>query len=345
MNIPGQAGALETASPPLPLALHYLMTAFGKDNDTTVPNGHHLLGRAMSVLYDHALLGPQEIASATAVSLPNSDLDKQVERIRITLQPFTLEEISKLWMGFATQYRLSVAYEVSVALIESAQPARTPLPVLTRGANDRGILSQANLNPPHPTLNAVQYPNSQTNARLGDQLILTGSNLDGANIGIVFNHSLWTDSVEIPPDAGSTPTQLKVTIPNSPALWPAGFYTVAGMVQRPGETYRRATNLLSFALAPSMTITPPSAAGPSITYTATCSPEVRPEQRASLLLGDQEVLADSHKTQTPTLTFAAQNLVAGTYFVRLRVDGVDSLLVNRAVTPPVFDPTQKVTIT
>jgi hypothetical protein len=31
--------------------------------------------------------------------------------------------------------------------------------------------------------------------------------------------------------------------------------------------------------------------------------------------------------------------------VRLRVDGVDSLLVNRAVTPPVFDQTQKVTVT
>ena len=31
--------------------------------------------------------------------------------------------------------------------------------------------------------------------------------------------------------------------------------------------------------------------------------------------------------------------------VRLRVDGVDSLLVNRSVTPPVFDPTQKVIVT
>jgi hypothetical protein len=30
--------------------------------------------------------------------------------------------------------------------------------------------------------------------------------------------------------------------------------------------------------------------------------------------------------------------------VRLRVDGVESLLVNRAVTPPEFDPAQRVTI-
>jgi hypothetical protein len=30
--------------------------------------------------------------------------------------------------------------------------------------------------------------------------------------------------------------------------------------------------------------------------------------------------------------------------VRLRIEGVDSLLVNRAVDPPEFDDTQKVTI-
>ncbi len=117
------------------------------------------------------------------------------------------------------------------------------------------------------------------------------------------------------------------------------------LVQRPDENYRRSTNLLSFALAPGLTIVPQSAPGPNITYTATCSPEVRPEQRASLLLGDQEILSAAHPAQTANLTFNAQNMAAGEYFVRLRIDGVDSLLVNRAVTPPVFDQTQKVKIT
>ena len=39
------------------------------------------------------------------------------------------------------------------------------------------------------------------------------------------------------------------------------------------------------------------------------------------------------------------DLQPGSYFVRLRADGVDSLLVNKAVTPPVFDSIQKVTVT
>ena len=340
MNIPSQVATGETGNPPLALTLHYLLTAFGKDNDTTLPFGHHLLAKAMSILYDHALLGPDEIRSATSATFPGSDLDKQIERVRITLQPMSLEEISKLWTGLVTQYRLSVGYEVSVMLIDSTQAKKTPLPVLTRG-----VKAPASLIPPFPALDQIQFPNSQTSALLGDSLILTGNNLDGTTVGLVFNHPLWSAPVEIPPLPGGTATQVTVIIPNSPANWPAGFYTVSLMVQRPTETYRRTTNQLSFGLAPKITIAPPTSAGPNITYTVTCGPEVRPEQYAALLLGDQEIVAQPHTTQTASLSFQAQNLSTGKYFVRLRVDGVDSLLVNRALTPPMFDQTQKVTVT
>src|SRR5207244_3488983 len=120
---------------------------------------------------------------------------KQVERIRITMQPLSLEEISRLWTGLATQYRLSVGYEVSVALIDSTQPRKTPLPVLARGPGDQGIFSQANLISPFPALDQIQFPNNQVSARLGDTLILNGQHLDGSSIGVVFNHPLWTAPV------------------------------------------------------------------------------------------------------------------------------------------------------
>jgi hypothetical protein len=345
MNIPSQVMPGETGTPPLALTLYYLLTAFGKDNDTTLPYGHHLLGKAMSILYDHALLGPDEIRAATSASFSTSDLDKQVERVRITLQPLSLEEISKLWSGLVTQYRLSVGYEVSVMLIDSTQPKKTPLPVLTRGAGDKGVMSQASLVPPFPALTQIQLPNSQISALLGDKLVLTGNNLDGTSVGVVFNHPLWAAPVEVPPQLGATSTQVTVIIPNSPAIWPAGFYTVSVMVQRAGDSYRRSTNQVSFGLAPKVTIAPANAAGPAIAYTVTVSPEVWPAQSAALLLGDQEIAANPHPAQTATLTFPAQSLSAGNYFVRLRVASVDSLLVNRAVTPPVFDSTQKVTVT
>jgi len=342
--MPRQTQPGETAISPLPLSLYYLLTAFGRDNDAAQPYGHQLMGKAMSVLYDNAVLSAEEIRAATSAILPTSDLDQQIERVRVTLQPLSVEEISKLWTGFATQYRLSAAYEVSVALIESTRAAQTPLPVLTRGQADHGVTSQPNLISPFPTLEGLTPPNSQTSVRLGETLTLTGINLSGSNIGVVFNHSLWSDPVEVPPDAGASDTQLPVTIPNQPAAWPAGFYTVEVMVQRPNESYRRATNQLPFPFAPSITIAPPTAPAGNITYTATVTPQVWPEQRAALLLGDKEILADPHPAQTGTLTFQAVGVTAGDYYVRLRVDGVDSILVNRSVTPPVFDPTQKVTV-
>ena len=345
MNIPSQVMPLETGNPPLALTLHYLITAFGKDNDTSLPYGHHLLGKAMSILYDHALLGPDEIKSYATPSFPANNLDQQIERVRITLQPLTLDEIAKLWSGLVTQYRLSVGYEVSVMLIDSTQAKKTPLPVLTRGPADKGFSSQASLVPPLPALSQVVFPNSQPAARLGDTLVFTGTYLDGTNIGLVFNHPLWTAPVEVAPQPGGTSSQVSVVIPSSPAVWPAGFYTVSLMVQRPGEIFRRATNQLSFGLAPKLTIAPASKAGPNITYTVTCSPEVWVGQSAVLLLSDQEVSAQPFTAKTATLTFNAQGLTAGDYFIRLRVDGIDSLLVNRAVTPPAFDPTQKVTVT
>jgi hypothetical protein len=343
--MPGQVQSGETGIPPLPLNLYYLLTAFGRDNDALQPLGHQLLGKAMSIMHDHPVLSSDEIRAATIASIPGNDLDRQLERIRITFQPLTLEDISKLWTGFATQYRLSAAYEVEVALIESTRPSRTPLPTLTRGPNDSGVTSQPDLSSPLPSLNQLTLPNNQPSARLNDILTLGGNHLDGTNIGAVFNHRLWTAPIDVGPLPGGTPAQVQVRIPNAPAVWPAGFYTVALMVQRPGESYRRPTNELSFSIAPAMTIAPAAAPAGDITYSATCTPEIKPEQRASLLLGDQVVIADLHALQTNILTFGAKGVSKGAYFVRLRVDGVDSLLINRAVTPPVFDQTQKVTVT
>jgi hypothetical protein len=130
MDMPRQTRPGESGQPLLPLTLYYLLTAYARENpEDTAFIGHRLLGRAMSILHDRPLLDKDEIQDA----LPGNDLHKQVERVRLTLQPFSLEEMSKLWTAFQTQYRLSAVYEASVVLIESTRPARTPLPVLRRG--------------------------------------------------------------------------------------------------------------------------------------------------------------------------------------------------------------------
>ncbi len=339
-DMPRQVLPGEIGFPPLPLNLYYLMTAFGRDDDTTQPFGHELLAKGMSILHDHAILAPSDITAATQTLLPDNDLAQQLERLRITFHPLSIDELAKLWTGFSMQYRLSAAYEVAVALINSTKPTRAPLPVLRRGVN-----AQSNLTAPVPTLLSLAPPNQQPSARLNDIVMLTGVDLNGTNIGVQFNHALWTAPIEVAPQPGGTATSLSVQIPNVATDWPAGFYTIAVLVQRPGETFRRATNALSMTLAPTISVAPASAPAGAITYTVTVSPDVWPTQGPVLMLNDNEFATAAITAKSGSLTFATTGLTAGTYWARLRVDGVDTLLVDRTKIPPVFDPTQQMSVT
>ncbi len=348
IDIPQRVKSGETSVSPLALNLYYMLTAYGLDNDDTF--GHRLLGIAMRILYDHPLLGAQEIKAA----LPNpidSDLENQVERVRITLQPLSVDEIFRLWSGFQTQYRVSVAYEIAVVLIDSTLPTRTPLPVLTRGKSDKGVTSQADMTPPFPTLTTATPPNNQTSVRLGEVLTIDGFHLDVKNPEVHFTHQRLGTTHSLSLEAGGTANEVTVKIPaNDPNNWPTGFYTVAIVYTRDNGALAT-TNELSISLAPTIdTIAPPTVTKDGtgkitdVVIKVQCSPAVQQDQRVALLLGDQEVLAAPFSARTQQLTFDAGAVPAGDYFVRLRVDGVDSLLINRSVTPPVFDQTQKVTI-
>jgi hypothetical protein len=342
---PRQVRPGETGFPALALNLHYVLTAYGRGESDNDAVSHRVLGGAMSVLHDHPLLGADEIRTALA----GNDLFAQLERVRITPQPMTIEEMSKLWTSFQTNYRLSSAYEVSVVLIDSARATATPLPVLTRGKDDSGVVAQADLESPYPNLKEITIPRQQPSVRLGDELKLLGGHLDGTNLGVLFKHLRWVEARRLAPSAGANAGEVTVVIPDQPADWPAGFYTVTVTVQRPTESYDRVTNELSFGLAPRISsITPDPAArdgNDAVTLTVTVRPEVLPEQRATLLLGSREILADPHPAQTDQLVFQVPDVAPGKPRVRVRIDGVDSLLVDRSTTPPRFDPSQQVEIT
>jgi hypothetical protein len=347
MDMPRQTRPGESGQPLLPLTLYYLLTAYARENpEDTAFIGHRLLGRAMSILHDQPLLDRGEIEDA----LPGNDLHKQVERVRLTLQPFSLEEMSKLWTAFQTQYRLSAVYEASVVLIESTRPARTPLPVLRRGEEDRGVTSQPGLIPPYPTLTAVSMPDKQPAARLTERLTLTGHHLAGTNITVLFRHPLMGEPVEVLPEAENTATEIQVTIPDQPDDFPAGIYTVAVQLTRPDETFSRISNELPLALAPQITLPEAVRNGNEITLSLTVNPTVRPKQRAALLLGPHEIAAQPHPTVTNDLTFVAVDHPPGKFptgaefLARLRVDGVDSMFIDYQAQPPAFDENQKVTL-
>ncbi|MHC4177779.1 MAG: Pvc16 family protein [Planctomycetota bacterium] len=349
MDMPGKVKSGETAIPPLALNLFYLITAYGENDDERI--SHCLLGKAMSVLHDHPVLGREEIKDALA----DNDLHQQVERVRITPQPLTLDEVSKLWTAFQTQYRISAAYQVSVVLIDSTQPAKTPLPVLTRGKDDAGISAEPDLIPPFPTIESVAPPKSQLSVRPGEDVTVRGHHLEGDEVSIRLVNPRLKDPANpssedfriIGPVPDATAARIKFAFPDQSEQWPAGFYRISALIKRASDQ-DRTSNEKGLSVAPSMqSITPnPANRDPDghVTLTVTCKPHLLPDQAASLLLGDREIRASAHPAKTNTVTFVVKDAPIGEHFVRLRVDGVDSILIDREATPPRFDDTQKVTI-
>ncbi len=352
-EIPQLARRGESGTVPLALNLFYLITAYGEEQrDDEEVMGHHLLGRAMSKLHDHSLLGAEEIRNA----YPDNDLYQQIERVRMTLEHTTIDEISKLCTAFQTPYRLSTFYHVAVVLIDSGREPRSPLPVLTRG-----VEAHSTLIPPYPTIEELDLPVKQNAIRLGETLKIKGHNLDGVT-GIRLSNPHLPAPLILVPAAGATASEITVGIQNqsggqaggaaavqTPELV-AGIYSLAVIVRRVDEPADRTTNEVPLLLAPK--ITSPIASRPfardatgNVTITLTCEPRVLPEQRVSLLVGDRAIPAAPHPTQTDSLSFTLTNAVPGQYFVRLRVDGVDSLLIDQSTTIPAFDTSQKVTIT
>lgn len=349
MDIPRQVRPGETGHPPLALNLSYLVTAYGESDDDV--RGHRLLGRAMSALDDFPVLGSEEI---NQILLPESGLREQVERVRITLQPLSLDEMSKLWTTFQTQYRISAAYQVSAVLIESIRPTRAPLPVLKRGEQDRGVTAVTGA---APSLREIRLPLSQPSVRLGENVALIGDQLTTVDTVARFSSLRLAGPIELPLAAGERAGEVLVHIPdkiedsNALTRWAPGFFTVA-LVTRHSGVAAMVSNELALALAPQITVTPLSAAAGTVNLTITCEPRLVVNQRILLVFGDrqvepQTVTTPADPSQPTTLTFTVPNVVAGRYLVRLRVDGVDSMPVVYAGTPPApsFDPNQQVTIT
>jgi Pvc16 N-terminal domain len=365
MDMPRQVRPGETASPPLALNLHYLITAYGRDDTDGNALSHRVLGGAMSVLHDHSVLGAQEIASA----LPNNDLAEQIERVRITPLPLSIEEMSKLWTTFQTNYRISAAYEATVILIDSRNPVKSALPVLRRGQEDRGVFAVAS---GAPSLKEIRLPASQSAARLGEAVVIRGDNLSTINTLIRFKSLISSrpgdappPQVELAPTAGTNinADELVVQIPprasdaDAFGRWVPGFYTISSVVKQSGVP-PVASNEIAFALAPIITLTPNSTTVATVnvgdTLSLTCAPRVRDSQRILILFGDMQLApktvtnpssgSPTFKETPSTITFDIPAVPSGTYLVRLRVDGVDSIPVVLSGTPliPTFDPAQQV---
>lgn len=359
---------------PLALDLHYLVTAYARGDC----QAEILLGYAMHLLHERPVLDRAAIRAALDPSpldvsmlppafqaLAAADLADQVEIIRITPTTMGGDEMSKLWSAIASHYRPTAAYQVSVVLIEGARPGVTPLPVLSRGQRDaatrrdRGVVVNPDLLPSLPTLLAAETASPGVGARLGEEVVLHGVRLAGAGHVVRLSHRLFEEPLEVAPTAVEA-AAVTFSLPDDAAAQSAlaaGQLAASIRFIPAGEADPRETNSVALVLAPVPVVAANAGLGlPAataarggvpvrVTVTLAARPQVRLEQRASLMLGTAEAAALPRAAAADTLRFEfPDSVAAGPQWLRLRVDGVDSVLLDRAAAAPAFDPAQRVTV-
>ncbi len=351
------ASGARIGKPPLALDLHYMLTAYGAQD----LSAEALLGYAMQFLHETPMLTREQLRTVLGPPSPPFgnlsalSLAEQVEWLKITPQFLGAEELSKLWTAMQARYRPSMAYQVSVVLIESDAAARAALPVLKRGAGDRGPVALANTG---PSLNRARPSLSDLlpAARLGDELLLTGSNLKTDGTSAVFENARTGSLQVLPTIAGANERELRVQLPSvadagAIAAWGIGMYSLRLRSEAPGVPVVY-SNAVPIALSPQIVVAPLVATPGDIAISVVCNPRLHPVQNAGvrLIFGDGEVAADTidtpaDETQPTTLNFTVRGAAAGSYPVRLRVDGIDSLPIQVASgTGFDFDPQQTVVV-
>ncbi len=191
-DLPGRGHPSAYGNPPLSLNLHYLLTAYGSHS---AGNGAFLdesqaqllLGSAMRVLHDFPLVSDslQTVREPVGRAILHPALVGAYERLKICLDPISMEDLTKIWTALTIPYRLSAAYSVSVAQIESRRARRYPQLVGERPTAGP-MITVIPLQTPAIQSLSVRRPGdppdserSAPYARLGDTLILHGLNLSG----------------------------------------------------------------------------------------------------------------------------------------------------------------------
>ena len=355
---------------PLALDLEYMLSAYVNDD----LQAEIILGHAMQALHEMPVLTRERIvntlqsvgaATSPAVqALGDSDLAQQIELVKITPRPLGGEEMSKLWSSFQAQYRPSAAYHASVVLIERHEPAHAPLPVLTigrpinsgNGLSDRmaGVTVSTGLVPLVPALTEIVSPGVAA-IRLNEPFTLRGHHLDADDVRVRVSHVPTGRFYDVPPVRAAA-EEIVTTLPSistvagdaaaDPDSWQAGVYTVAVITTRAGDPPRE-TNALPVALAPSIASATATRSGGQVTFAVDVAPKVRQTQLVTAMVDAREYpVAPPTGASTQTVTFICPGVEVppGTHVVRLRVDHVDSLVVDRGGDVPRFDPLAQVVV-
>ena len=314
------------------LDLHYLLTFYGSDANL---EPQRVLGSAVRTLHAQPIITADMIQAtldAAAVEDPahfllGSNLGNDVERVKFTQLPLSLEELSKLWsVLFQTPYSLSVAYMATVVLLESEQSAQRALPVRVRSIgvvpfHRAQIDSIIDTDPANPMPDVIE---------INDTVELQGSQLDG-QVSLVR-----VGEAELAPVADSVRTDRMRLLLTDPDLR-AGIQGVQALYENGSQS-----NIVALTLRPEVTVDQPAVTASELPIDF--DPVVDREQRVTIYLNEQNPpatrdafaysfeapefngIADPLVPSTSRIVFAISDVQPASYLVRVQVGGAESVL-------------------
>jgi hypothetical protein len=256
----------------------------------------------------------------------------EFEQIKLTLQPKSLEEISKIWTALPrVNFRRSVTYEVSVVQIESQQQRSSSPPVRQRRVYALPMRS--------PQIDEVfvqpaPFPGAKiAAAQEGETLRITGHNFQAPNTSVIIDGAsvaiaaLRDDQIDVLIPAG----QFSVGLHSLQVVQKVALTTIEG--QPPALHNAFSSNVVGFQLLPAVTGPAGPGGGPGM-ISVPVTPAVTARQQRMLLLGDRMVPGVPPQPADPPATNVLFQLPQppndpvppGAYLMRVRIDGAESRL-------------------
>lgn len=352
------------SNPPLALDLHYLLTAYGAEElhaEILLGYGMQLLHETPVLTRDairRSLTPPSPVDAGgdlppALAALFTSELAEQVEQIKISPSGLNTEEISRMWSAFQAKYRPTAVYQASVVLIQSRGSTRSALPVRARKVKVVPFKQ-----PIIQTINSRATPGSPIvsgqSILSGFQLVLVGFDLRGEETQVLIGGNL------VP--ANQTEVTDNQIIASIPATTPAGVSGVQvihkTLLGSPPVPHRGVeSNVAAFVLQPNIEtigISNLQSSGSlrSADLNLTVKPAIGETQRVVLFLNqftpissppaEVDLIPDSYSFVAPTrrplspptsppgpsenITVPIKGVKAGSYLVRIQVDGAESPL-------------------
>jgi hypothetical protein len=332
--------------PRIPLELDYLFTFYGDSANLEPERLFAVTARTLNAIPQVSRTEIADVVSAAQAThavypfLATTDLGDQVELVKLTQLPMSLEELSRLWALFPDiPYALSIAYQASVVVIEQETLVIPALPVQVRDIRVEPI--------ERPVVTSVRATaGADAPIQAGTSITISGTALAGpAGARVVVAGMALTPSA-------AKPGQLQVQLLPAASGPPAGPVSVRvtqleAFGRPPTPRAALSSEQVTFILVPRVVVAglaSAAVAGPNgfiATFRVTMDIPVQPAQAVDLVLRDpathvplKVALAADRAASTYQIDFPVTNLPAATYELVVHVDGASSAPPNQTVAVP-----------